>query len=907
LSESGGPRAAAGREWLPPAAAAYFLLVAGTTLALSAALLSRIGGDHHEPWWSFAILAGLAAVAQACVVLVNVTNSAYAVSIVFLVAAALVLPPELALLVPLVMFVPDWLRARREWTVQLFNICQSMLLVLVAGWAFRAVHAGLPGDGIRLVSAGALAALLLVLLNHALVDTMIHLARGRSFRELGFLSPAEYLPDLVLAAVGVCVAGLWRYNPALIPFALTPLALVQRSLSVPALEAEARVDPKTGLFNARHFNKVFQDELHRTERHGRPLSLLMIDLDLLREINNKHGHIAGDTVIRGIAEVFRTHLRHYDVPSRFGGEEYSVLLPETSLEQALEIAERIRATVATHRFVVETVAEPIQATVSIGVACFPQDATEQTELVHQADLAVYRAKLQGRNRVVAASAEFELMTTETVVAAPVPSLEEDGEYLAPLSAAPQQQVAVERRRRARPQPLPRLRVQSRRLVALVAAVTAAGVVGGTLAFALGGSDAWIGIAVLAALAGGAQALALELDEGTLSVGVVTVIAAAGLFGARGILPCALAAASVELASRRSALFQCSFDLGTTALGGLAALGVFVVAHETGSHGVPATLVAASAAALCVYLVRSALFVALAVEASRARWREIWRERFAWLLTHHVVYGAFAAAMILGYRAVGVVGLLVFVLPLLLVRQTQAHHVGHTQRTAAQLRDAAQTIREQNVSLELANRLLRERSAATMASLTAMVDSRDSATLGHSRRVQEMALALGRQLGLSEPELDLLGHAALFHDIGKLAVPDAVLLKPERLSEEEWELMRSHVEEGARIIGRLGFLADAVPAIRHHHEHWDGTGYPDRLAGEEIPLGARIIHVSAALESMLTDRRYREAKTLDQALAELHRGVGTQFCPRCVDAAEAVLSGADASEPVEALRRRLSPR
>jgi putative nucleotidyltransferase with HDIG domain len=171
----------------------------------------------------------------------------------------------------------------------------------------------------------------------------------------------------------------------------------------------------------------------------------------------------------------------------------------------------------------------------------------------------------------------------------------------------------------------------------------------------------------------------------------------------------------------------------------------------------------------------------------------------------------------------------------------------------------------------------------------------------------MSLAMGRQLGLSEPELELLGHAALFHDIGKLAVPDAVLLKPERLSEDEWELMRTHVEEGARIIGRLGFLADAVPAIRHHHEHWDGTGYPDRLAGEDIPLGARVIHVAAAVESMLTDRRYREARSVDEVLAELRNGVGSQFCPRSVGAAEAVLSGEDVSDAVEALRRRLAPR
>ena len=137
-------------------------------------------------------------------------------------------------------------------------------------------------------------------------------------------------------------------------------------------------------------------------------------------------------------------------------------------------------------------------------------------------------------------------------------------------------------------------------------------------------------------------------------------------------------------------------------------------------------------------------------------------------------------------------------------------------------------RRQNVSLEQANRLLRERSTAAMESLSATVDARDSYTAGHSRRVQQLALAIGRELGLSQAELDLLGHAALFHDIGKLAIPDAILLKPASLTDEEWALMQRHAEEGARIIDRLGFLEDAVPAIRHHHERFDGTGYPDRI-------------------------------------------------------------------------------
>jgi putative nucleotidyltransferase with HDIG domain len=177
----------------------------------------------------------------------------------------------------------------------------------------------------------------------------------------------------------------------------------------------------------------------------------------------------------------------------------------------------------------------------------------------------------------------------------------------------------------------------------------------------------------------------------------------------------------------------------------------------------------------------------------------------------------------------------------------------------------------------------------MESLSATVDARDSYTAGHSRRVQQMTLAIGRDLELSQAELDLLGHAALFHDIGKLAVPDAILLKAASLTEEEWGLMRHHAEEGARIIERLGFLGDAVPAIKHHHERFDGTGYPDGLRGEEIPLGARIIHVADALDSMLTTRIYRSARPAEEALLELRRFSGTQFCPRCVGALENVLA------------------
>ncbi len=134
------------------------------------------------------------------------------------------------------------------------------------------------------------------------------------------------------------------------------------------------------------------------------------------------------------------------------------------------------------------------------------------------------------------------------------------------------------------------------------------------------------------------------------------------------------------------------------------------------------------------------------------------------------------------------------------------------------------------------------------------------------------------------------------------IPDSVLLKPAGLSDEEWNLMQRHAAEGAQIIDRLGFLTDAVPAIRHHHERFDGTGYPDRLLGEEIPLGARIIHVADALDSMLTTRIYRVARPLEEALGELRQAAGTQFCPRCVSALKRILPDETLVDEA-ALRRR----
>ena len=397
------------KDRMPLAGTIYGFALAASALAAAVPFGLRID-THTSGWINFALIATGAAVAQLFVVRHHHRNQSYHAHGVFLIPAILLLPPELLVLVAVIQHIPEWLKERYPWYIQSFNVCVFTIANLsawaVAHWLIDA--SGLfPSEDVRFALAGFAACVLYVGLNHVLLAPMLRFARNLSMRELrdSLFSFESLTTDFVLATLGLGVAGFWKWNPFLVPFAIAPLVLIHRSLAVPQLQAEARVDPKTGLFNARHFANVLSDELARAARFDRPLSLIMADLDLLRDINNTYGHLAGDAVLKGIAEIFRQQLRHYDVPARFGGEEFCILLPETPPEQAVEIAERIRRAVAAKDFEVETSSEPIRATISLGVAGFPRDGADANELIHQADLAVYRAKLQGRNRVLDATNE----------------------------------------------------------------------------------------------------------------------------------------------------------------------------------------------------------------------------------------------------------------------------------------------------------------------------------------------------------------------------------------------------------------------------------------------------------------------------------------------------------------------
>jgi putative two-component system response regulator len=171
---------------------------------------------------------------------------------------------------------------------------------------------------------------------------------------------------------------------------------------------------------------------------------------------------------------------------------------------------------------------------------------------------------------------------------------------------------------------------------------------------------------------------------------------------------------------------------------------------------------------------------------------------------------------------------------------------------------------------------------TVQMLANVIEARDATTSGHVQRVQELAMELAQALSWSSEALVVLNFGALLHDIGKILVPVEILNKPGRLDRAEWEILKRHTEDGAQMLGRVDHLRAAVPYVRHHHEQWDGTGYPDGLAGTKIPIEGRLLAIVDAYDAMTNLRPYQGVKTSQAATAEILAGRGRQFDPVIAD-------------------------
>jgi diguanylate cyclase (GGDEF)-like protein len=385
LAPQPGPRVG-----LPSVARPYLFLV--LALGAAAAVVTSWTHQGHVQWVEFTALLLGGAVAQSFAVHIP-ANQVFHTGLAFTVAAALVLPPEAFVLVCVAQHIPEWLRQRHPWYIQSFNIANCIVSGLAA-WAVRegAVRLGIDagmgttGGVVAAVCAGAV----FVLVSHALLARMLRVARGHEVKATGLFGVDGLITDLVLAAIGIATAIALRHQPAAAPVVVFPLIVIHRAFALPSLRAQALRDHKTGLLNSRAIAKEGQSELERASRFKRPLSLLVVDVNDLRGINNRHGHLVGDAALVALAGAFRVELRDFDLCARFGGDEFLVLLPETPSKEAYEIARRIHERVSEYRL--PAGGESITFGVSIGVASRHAADATLDDLIHRADAAMYKAK-----------------------------------------------------------------------------------------------------------------------------------------------------------------------------------------------------------------------------------------------------------------------------------------------------------------------------------------------------------------------------------------------------------------------------------------------------------------------------------------------------------------------------------
>lgn len=250
--------------------------------------------------------------------------------------------------------------------------------------------------------------------------------------------------------------------------------------------------------------------------------------------------------------------------------------------------------------------------------------------------------------------------------------------------------------------------------------------------------------------------------------------------------------------------------------------------------------------------------------------EIWKEDFQWsmpITLAGVMVGG--SALALAYQYAGIPGAAVFALPVLAI--------GYSFRLYAN------NMRGYVDSLENLNQELHDTNVGLLETLSAVIDAYDIFTYGHSAQVAIYAGLLARHMKLPEEEQQTIVKAALIHDIGKIGVPETLISKPGRLSEEEFATIRHHPVIGAEILGRMKGLQELIPLVRGHHEKWDGSGYPDGLRGAAIPLGARILTLADSLDAMCSDRTYKPARSFDSVIEEVRRCAGNHFDPHVVKA------------------------
>lgn len=478
-----------------------------------------------------------------------------------------------------------------------------------------------------------------------------------------------------------------------------------------------------------------------------------------------------------------------------------------------------------------------------------------------------------------------------------------------------------------------------------------------------------------------QLIAVEVyNRGSFSFGGVGLLALGFMFGSGWAMAAGAIMGIVNLIARRGRLNRGVFDAAQFALAAGAGTAFY---QALGGETLPTSvrfLVSVGSAAL--YMVVNAGLLSLAISLAEGESQlDVWRERFEWLTPYYLAAGPMALALVIAYDKVGVMGLVAFTLPPVMMMVSTRQYVTRTRQSVEEIRAANQELGIANAKLaernddlqalfqfaaglasrahdratltgyaeqslarlvgtraeitlgddeggtglyaggarigalhmsetddfesdrwerlrdtilpqlataiESASLVERERELrlATIAALARSMEAKDYYTGSHTERVAEIAVALAKRLGYSGVELDAIEIGAILHDIGKIGIPERILHKPGPLDEEEWTVMKEHPVISAYILADVDLHPIVLQIARSSHERIDGTGYPDGLAGDEVPLPARIVLVADAFDAITSDRPYRSARTVTAAMDELRLHTGTQFCPSVVAAME----------------------
>lgn len=275
------------------------------------------------------------------------------------------------------------------------------------------------------------------------------------------------------------------------------------------------------------------------------------------------------------------------------------------------------------------------------------------------------------------------------------------------------------------------------------------------------------------------------------------------------------------------------------------------------------VLAAESLALVHYLLNSGMVSVVSALRNRRSFTSTWRESFLWTGMSYFA-GAVAACLIV--KLITVISFYAFVVAVPILATTFLMYRNYLEKVQASIRHV-----EEMTDLHL----------RTIEALAIAIDAKDEVTHDHVHRVQIYAIGLARQFGLSDGEIEALKAGALLHDIGKLAVPDYILNKPDKLTVAEFDKMKVHTIVGAEILTRVAFPYPVVPVVRHHHERWDGRGYPDGLREDQIPITARILSVVDCFDAVREDRQYRKAMTREQAIELIKSSAGTMYDPEVV--------------------------